>query len=346
MDMCLTFNNFKKMENNNVDSGIGEVKKAPLYKNKNVMLVAAIVVVLAVYGVYTKKIDLSKVKSSFQSGLTQEQAKTKVEGFIKDNLVPPGTEVSIKSASEENGMYKVVVSVGKQEINSFITRDGKKFFPQAMDIAEVEKKTADQKKESEPKKVPKADKPSVDLYVMSFCPYGNKSEDTLKPVYDLLKNKVNFNFHYIVSVEGDNIQSLHGQKETDQDMREACVLKESGKDKWFSFVSYVNKNCGSDGACWEKGAAAAGLNAAKISSCVASQGKDLMKAAAAEAEKNDASGSPTFLINGVKSEAVYQYGNSEEYKKAICDSFNTAPAECSKTLSSATSTAQGGSCGN
>jgi hypothetical protein len=69
-----------------------------------------------------------------------------------------------------------------------------------------------------------------------------------------------------------------------------------------------------------------------------------MKAEADASSAAGASGSPTMTINGQTTQAVYQYGNSEGYKKAICDAFNTAPTECSKTLSSSTSTSQGGSC--
>lgn len=334
------------MENDEVKNEAGvETKKEPIYKNANFWLAAALVILLGAYGIYTQKPD---VKSWFQSGLSQEQAKTKVEDFVKNNLIQPGSEFSVKSVAEENGLYKVTVSVGQQEIVSYLTKDGKKFFPQVMDIAEVEKQAADAKKQEKEggKEVPKADKPTVNLFVMSFCPYGNKAEDTMKSVYDLLKNKVNFNFHYIVESNGDEIQSLHGQKEVDQNEREACVLKESGKDKWLSFVTYVNKNCGSDGACWETGAKSAGLNVAKINDCVKSQGAALMKADAEISKSANASGSPTMTINGASSKAVYQYGNSESYKQAICDAFTTAPAECAKKLSAATSTAEGGSCGN
>ena len=42
-------------------------------------------------------------------------------------------------------------------------------------------------------------------------------------------------------------------------------------------------------------------------------------------------GSPTLIINGVQSNAGR---DSASYLKAICAAFNTAPTECSTTLSS------------
>jgi hypothetical protein len=179
---------------------------------------------------------------------------------------------------------------------------------------------------------------------MSFCPYGNKAEDTLKSAYEILKDVVDFNFHYIVSSSGDAIQSLHGEKEVVQNEREACVLRDYGEGKWFDFVTYVNTNCGSDGSCWEAGAKNSGVNASKVESCVTSDGLALMKANEKTSIDAGASGSPTMMINGVDSKAVYQYGNSEAYKQAICLAFNDAPSACDETLGSDASVAEGGSC--
>jgi hypothetical protein len=43
----------------------------------------------------------------------------------------------------------------------------------------------------------KSDRPELKFFVMSFCPYGNQMEDILRPIYDLLKDKVDFTPHYI-----------------------------------------------------------------------------------------------------------------------------------------------------
>jgi hypothetical protein len=311
-------------------------------------IIAAVIVVLVVVltGSYKKVGSLGNIFSK-NTDIGQEAAKQKVTDFVKNNLVQPGTEVAIKSIAEDSGMYKIILEVGKQEIETYITKDGTKFFPQVMNIAETEEKTKKAAEEnSKPEEIAKSDKPAVDLYVMSFCPYGNKAEDTLASVYALLKNKVDFNFHYIVNSSGGQIQSLHGQKEVDQNEREACVLKNYDKDKWMDFVTYVNANCGSDGSCWEAGAKSLSLDTAKISSCVASSGADLMKVEEKASTDAGASGSPTMLINGTTTKSVYQYGNSNAYKQAICSAFNTAPEECSKELSAQTSTTEGGSCGN
>ena len=312
-----------------------------------VMGVIILVILIASVGYYEKVWK--------KNNLTEKEAKAQAEDFINNNLMQSSeTKAEISSITKENGMFKLILQIGegdkKQEYTSYLTLDGKKFIPDGtnglMDIEETKKQIEEsKKKEAEAEKeIPKSEKPKVDLFVMSFCPYGNKAEDTIKPVYELLKNKVEFNFHYIVNSEGNSIKSLHGEPEVAQNEREACVLKYFGKDKWMNFVAYVNKNCGSDGACWEAGAKSVGLNSAKISACVKSEGIALMKADEKKSKEAGATGSPTMKINGAETKAVYKYGNSEEYKKAICDSFENAPAECAKVLGVATETSAGGSC--
>ena len=297
---------------------------------------------------------------SKKTDIGQEAAKAKTEDFLKNGLgMPEGTQINIKEIIKENGLYKMVMDYKaneqqeEQEIITYITLDGKKFLPPGslMDIDSMTElmkntkdKTAGDGTKNEQKEIPKSDKPEVNLYVMSFCPYGNKAEDTLKPVYDLLKNKVTFNFHYIVSIKDDKVQSLHGEKEVAQNKREACVLKNYGKDKWMGFVTYVNANCGTDGACWEAGAKSLAISTEKINACANSDGVNLMKADQKASDEANASGSPTMTINGVSTQVAYQYGNSEAYKKAICDAFNTAPAECEKVLESKAAAVDGGSC--
>ncbi|MDA3814905.1 MAG: hypothetical protein PF549_00890 [Patescibacteria group bacterium] len=321
---------------------------------KNIVFIAVIVIALLGIGFFLKSPDFSLEKidvlgeenqKSKIKDITIEEAKSKANDFIAKNMVQPGTEFSITDVSEENGLYKLQLDVSGQEVAAYISKDGKTFFPSALDIAETEKQTAEaqQQPPEEEKEIPKADKPQVDLYVMSFCPYGNKAEDTLKPAYNLLKDKVDFNFHYIVSSSGDKIQSLHGEPEVIQNEREACVLRDYGKDSWIDFATYVNTSCGTDGSCWEDGAESLGLNVSKIETCVSSDGTALMKADEEASTEAGASGSPTMMINGVETKAVYQYGNSEAYKQAICSAFNETPSECAETLE-ATATTAGGSC--
>jgi len=52
----------------------------------------------------------------------------------------------------------------------------------------------------------KSDRPELKFFVMSFCPYGNQIEDVLRPVFNLLKNKITLTPHYIFD-KIDNLQT-------------------------------------------------------------------------------------------------------------------------------------------
>ncbi|MEM7821828.1 MAG: hypothetical protein QXX38_03405 [Candidatus Aenigmatarchaeota archaeon] len=271
--------------------------------------------------------------------LTSQQAANKAIDYINKNLVQTGT-ASLVSVEEMSGVYKVITSYQGQQIPVYVTKDGLYLFvSQPINMAQEITKTTTQ-----PQQVPKTDKPTVELYVMSFCPYGNRAENTMLPVYNLLKDKVDWKIYYIVSVSDSTVSSLHGQPEVDENEREACVLSEYGLDKWWNFTVYVNNNCGSSGDCWEKAANQAGIDVNKIKDCVSKKGLELMKESESATDKAGATGSPTLIINGVKSNAVYQYGNSEAYKQAICEAFKSPPEECSKVLESSSSGASGGQC--
>jgi len=249
-------------------------------------------------------------------------------------------DVSLVKVETVDDLYKVTVLYNGNEIPLYLTKDGKNLVQGVIPVSQLTSSSGSAQTEE----IPKTDKPEVDLYVMSFCPYGNRGENTMVPAYNLLKDKIDFNVYYIVSVSGNTVNSLHGQPEVDENEREACVLKDYGFDAWWKFVVYVNNNCGSDGSCWKDAAKSANLDSNKIQSCVSSEGLNLMKESQAASNSAGASGSPTLIINGVQSSSVYQYGNADAYKQAICSAFNTAPTECSTQLQAVADSGATGSC--
>lgn len=276
------------------------------------------------------------------SGKNTEKIAQKTIDYINTQL-GEGMQAELQEVSEAHGVYEVKFTIQDQETMAYTTKDGSLIFPSAIDTTATS--TQPEREESAQAEIPKTEKPEVELFVMSFCPYGNRAENTIKPVYELLGDKVDWKIHYIVSEQGGNIQSLHGQIEVDQDARELCVLKNQGLASWFDFATYVNQNCGSKGECWEDGAKEVGLDLTTITSCADNQGTEMLTEEAAISKEKGASGSPTLLINGVKSRAVYQYGNSEAYKKEICSGFEAPPEECNETLAqSSGNPTSGGAC--
>jgi thiol-disulfide isomerase/thioredoxin len=76
-------------------------------------------------------------KNQSASLLTIQQAGDKAISFINVNLLQGKATASLKDATEEAGLYKFKIAVGTQEIDSYMTKDGKVFFPEGMKIDEI-----------------------------------------------------------------------------------------------------------------------------------------------------------------------------------------------------------------
>jgi protein-disulfide isomerase len=198
-------------------------------------------------------------------------------------------------------------------------------------------------------------KPQIDFFVMSYCPYGNQAEEAIKPLFQLLEVKADFNPHYVIysnyrgggpnyCLDDENKYcSMHGVQEMNQGIRELCVDKHLGIEAYFDFVLAMNKECSSSNAdsCWEAVAEDLGLDVEKIKDCEQNEALSLAKKDKELGDTLGVSGSPTVFIDGEK------FGGErspEGYKQALCAAFDSAPSECSTVLEGTATTASGG-CG-
>lgn len=203
-------------------------------------------------------------------------------------------------------------------------------------------------------KVEKGDnKPQIDFYVMSYCPYGNIAEEAIEPAYRLLKGKADFNPHYVIYSnyqgggpkfcldDADKYCSMHGVQELNQGLRELCVHKYMGEGSYFEFVLEMNRECNYNNAdsCWEPVAKSLGLDIQKIKDCESNEWEDILSK---ELELNNAlgvRGSPTVFIEG---DAYAGSRAPAGYAKALCAGFESKPDECSTEKLAKLGTAQAG----
>jgi len=264
--------------------------------------------------------------------------------YVNENLATAGTAATLVSVEEQHGMYQVTVSYQGQEYLFYATRDCTLLFTEGTDM------TAPQPTPTLPQEPAKTERPAVDLYVMSYCPYGTQAEAAMKPVADLLGTKADIRVRYITSVGGttvDSVESLHGPVEAQEDLRQACIQKYSPGKLW-SYLARFNSECYSSSqtpesaiGCSRNVTSALGIDQAKIDACATgAEGIGLLTTDQASAGVQGATASPTLLINGVKFSGSR---SPEAFKQAICGSFTTAPAECQTTLSEQQAAA-GGSC--
>ncbi|MDA3839548.1 MAG: hypothetical protein PF572_00520 [Patescibacteria group bacterium] len=290
---------------------------------------------------------LSACATQKEKTLTLEEAKVKANDFIANNLVQPGTEISIKEVVEEAGLYKVVVNLPDgQEIDSYLSMDGKKFFPQVMDIEETEAATADktngEQAAAQSVDVPKTEKPVVEAFVMSHCPYGTQIEKGLIPVIKTLGDKADIQIKFVS-------YAMHGEKELDEELRQYCIMEEQS-DKYLSYLE-----CFLEDDNYERCLGENNINTRTLNTCVTATDKEF-KVKELFADKTTWSGgsypqfnihkdenlaygvkgSPTLVINGTTASAGR---DSASLLAAVCAGFEVEPEECSTELSSASPSA-------
>jgi len=266
--------------------------------------------------------------------ISQDEAGKKLLSFYQSNGVEG---LSLESVKDLGSIYQVNFLYQNNTIPLYMTKDG----TLAGSLNPISQDNSSQTQEETPTEITKSDKPVVDLFIWSYCPYGVQAQGPLAEVAKLLKDKAEFNA--ILYYDG------HGAFETQENKIQACIQK-LAKDKYWDyaagFVKTIYPKCSTsrDVACDKSESIklmnSLGIDSTKIMACVDSDGESLIKAYAEKAQQSGVSGSPTLMINGVK---VNSARTADAYKTSICSAFNTSPSQCSTTLNS-TATASSGNC--
>lgn len=241
--------------------------------------------------------------------------------FINTELLGGQQTVTLGSVTEESGIYVVSVKFQGRDVPAYFTKDGKYFLgTQIIPLTT----TADTQNYTQPSQteVPKTDKPKVELFIMSYCPYGTQMEKGILPVLALLGNKIDAKIRFVH-------YTMHGEKEDTENFRQLCIREEQGT-KFNSYLQCIlnstSQTAPADPAqCMKK----VGIDSAKVASCITGKAKDYYAADSALSQQYGVQGSPTLIINGVQAST----GRSPAaILSTICAAFNTAPSECSAQL--------------
>lgn len=172
-------------------------------------------------------------------------------------------------------------------------------------------------------------KKSIDLFVMSHCPFGTKAMIATKDFADAFGKDVSVAVHYIGDSENGQLKSMHGPDEITDDLREVCAVQHYNKDeKFLDFLSCRSKDLKAD---WKACTGANGIDADVIQKCVDGEGPGLLTASFQIASKLEIQSSPTFLVNNRETfNAQDAAGIAATYCKA-----NPGLPACGKQLSAA-----------
>jgi hypothetical protein len=309
------------------------------FKNKQLLigiLVGLVVAGLAALSAYA--LTNAKSKASWSPVADIEK---KSSEFINTKLLQGSGSATAKVVGKEGDLYRLEVLYNGQKIESFMSKDGKRFFPQSYSLSESSTKDAGVKS-SKPSTEPvadnvekKSDKPAVELFVMSHCPYGTQIEKGIVPVVEALGNKIDFKLKF-------TDYAMHGEKELKEQLSQYCIQKEQ-PTKLLAYLKAFLKDGDSTASISQSG-----VDKAKLSACVDKTDKEFSVLKdfnaksgfkgnfpgfgifKADNTKYGVSGSPTLIINGVKSQSAR---DSKSLLKSICSAFNNQPEECKAQLS-------------
>lgn len=283
--------------------------------------------------------------------ISSQKAGENAINFLNSYVVPNGG-LTVDSVNENSklGIYVVNVSSNGKVVPVYLSKDGNyiDFGSGIININAYVKSLssaiAASNSNTQAQEIPKSDKPVVELFVMSYCPYGTQAEKGILPVVNLLGDKIDFKVRFVD-------YSMHGQKEVDENVVQYCIQKEQ-PSKFISYLTYFLQT-GDE----KSSLTSAGINQAQLSSCILStntqfnvtKDADAMAALAAQGkgsyppfnidktlnQQYGVQGSPTLVINGVQ---VTSARDPASFLDVICQAFSdgSVPTECGTQLSTTT----------
>ena len=204
----------KKLRRNTskrVEKSAPQKKSKPLFTNYWA-LATIILAILLIIALFTGRAP----------SITAETAEQKLIDFAESQ----GVSIEITKTEKEAGMYKLsFVSDEGLEGTFFITNDGKSLIPsQAIVPLEGGSAQSTPGAQPTPDEIPKSDKPTVELFVMSHCPFGTQAEKGILPVVNLLGDKIDMEFKFVY-------YAMHGELEVVEQHNQYCIQEEQN-DKY------------------------------------------------------------------------------------------------------------------
>jgi glutaredoxin len=183
--------------------------------------------------------------------------------------------------------------------------------------------------------------PTMQVFIMSHCPYGTQILKGLIPVMEKFNGKANVELRFVS-------YTMHGAQEELDNKRIICMREEQSS----KLTDYLNCYVSGSGSEEDTQKCIAKVDKAKLDSCVASKADTYLEADKALNTEYGVQGSPTIVING-KEASIGR--DSQSLATALCNAFTgSKPSVCSETFSTTSpspgfgtsaSSSSGGSCG-
>ncbi len=164
-----------------------------------------------------------------------------------------------------------------------------------------------------------SDKPQVELFVLAHCPFCHQAEKGLLPVVDLLGGNFDFKIRFVHFM-------LHGEEEKEETYRQVCIREEQPE----KYVDYLR--CFAKSGDYESCLDDADIEVRELEECFFNRAEGYYAEDANLSEAYGIEGTPTLVINGIKTEFVQRSAASS--LRLICSQLDKVPDECFSCLSS------------
>jgi hypothetical protein len=252
-------------------------------------------------------------------------------------------EANLKSTVIENNLYLHTFEIEGKDFNIHTSLDGEIVFvpgieplyKSKMDSLDVDPQ---ENTETENIELEKTDKPIVELFIMSHCPFGTQIEKGILPVVDVLEDTIDFEIKFVNYI-------MHDLMEIEEQVLQYCIQKDSKED--FKEYLYCFLEDGNTERCLDQ----TNLNLDTYTQCIENTDTQYSISEMYDDKSQWLSGkypkflihdsdnisygvkgSPTLVING---SVVNSSRDSQSLLNAICEAFETKPRACNTELSSA-----------
>ncbi len=117
----------------------GEEESSGLFKQASTWkALTGITLILLALSIFTQGFDFAATGSTPGSAtVSLEEAGDTALGYVNSQLLQPPFVAVIESSEELDNLYKVSLSVAGQTVDSYVTKDGKFFFPQGFEMGVI-----------------------------------------------------------------------------------------------------------------------------------------------------------------------------------------------------------------
>ncbi|MFA5061034.1 MAG: thioredoxin domain-containing protein [Candidatus Pacearchaeota archaeon] len=288
-----------------------EVSKKSKGKFSNYWIVSTFVLAILLLGVVI-------YGSSFRGGsvVNANVAKEITQNFLSDYFKERGVlgDIEVINVTSVSGMYQIVFSLNGEPAGALtLSGDGK--YVGQMSIIETEESVSEQPSTST--EIPKSDKPVIELFVMTHCPYGTQAEKGFIPFIEAMGNKIDAKVRFVHYF-------MHEPEKTETP-RQVCIREEQSE----KFIPYLKKFL--EEGNYTTALESAGVDEEAMNECIESgRWEDYYAIDSTLSQGYGVGGSPTLVVNGV----IAQSGRSPaSYLTTACSAFNEVPEDCSQELS-------------